>query len=136
MTTVTPKRKELPDGGATVKPFAQAIAESLARLQSAHGGKALAAHFDGREGREVACSTVSRWISEPTRFPAVFVPVLAELDPAFRAYVVRSLFTSELVAAVQDPHALGKDAEALRRKLERQFLDLAYGPGRMGERYA
>jgi len=107
--------------------MAQAIAESLARLQRSLGGKSLVSYFDGREGAEVAQSTLSRWISEPRRFPAVFVGVLAELDPAFRAYLVGALFVSDLVGAVTSHETPAAETDALRHRIERRFLDLAYG---------
>lgn len=63
------------------------IAASLTRLRAERGGKSLAACFDGREGKEVAESTVSRWIADPGRFPAVFIPVLVEIDAPFRGQI-------------------------------------------------
>lgn len=121
----------------TVKAsMAQAVSASLAWLQGEHYGKSLATYFDGRDGKEVAESTLSRWISEPSRFPAVFVPVLAELDPEFRSYLLRSLFVGDLVAAVVTTETPPEAADAIRREMESRFLDQVYGHNRMGEHYA
>lgn len=87
--------KEAPRGhtvtqGETAAPwrdltFPQAIARALDELRSEAGRKALAPLFDGRDGREVAETTVSRWISEPTRFPAHCLPARVRLGAPVRA---------------------------------------------------
>ena len=69
------------------------------------GEKTVAGHFDGKDGREVAGSTVSRWITEPTRFPAHCLPTLAALHAEFRGYVfgylaVRLVSPGEVMSAL------------------------------------
>lgn len=70
------------------------------------GEKALASHFDGKDSREVAGSTVSRWRTEPTRFPAHCLPTLIALHPQFRSFVfghlaVRMVPSSEVLSAMK-----------------------------------
>lgn len=121
MTTPRNRRSDFTAADATVNTFAQAITESLARLQRMHGGKEIAAWFDGRDGAEVATSTVSRWISEPRRFPALFLPVLVERDALFRAYVFE-----HLVARISAPsniveHLSASAADEYRRVVAEQL---------------
>lgn len=89
----------------------QQVAHSLQGLQAQHGGKNLAEFFDGREGRQVAQSTISRWIADPVRFSATFQPVLVELDPSFGLYLLRSV-----------PVWMGLDRQVLEQ-LPRQTAD-------------
>ncbi len=116
----------------------QAISDALARLQAELGGKCLAEYFDGREGEAVAKSTVSRWIGEPRRFPAVFLPTLLELDPVFRDQVVGILFARWAAPreflqflAERDPQAAAVAAAAQEEMLRR----ILHGPGGRGETY-
>ena len=139
-----PVRTSPPD--LTVKSFtvpqptlAQLLSESIGRLQHELGGKVLAGYFDGREGAEVAESTISRWKSEPRRFPAIFLPTLLELDPVFRREVLR-LLMARLVApaelldfvAEKDPRAAATLAQAHEEIIRR----VLFGPGGRGEGYS
>lgn len=104
---------------ATVKNTVGAtISDSLRRLQDLRGGKDLATYFDGRENRQVAVTTISRWISTPRRFPAIFVPVLAELDPQFRAEFTQAMFASSLVPAQVMDKLPAEARQAFRRVIE------------------
>lgn len=131
-STVTPDTKALPWGGLALPC---AISRALAELRDEAGRKAIAPYFDGRDGREVAETTVSRWITEPFRFPAHCLPVLVSLHPAFRQFIFENL-----TARMNDSASIVKRlspsaAEEYRRALEERFLDAAFGgPGRAGER--
>lgn len=111
----------------------QAIAAALRALQADLGGKELAGHFDGAEGKEVAQSTVSRWIHRPDRFPAVFIPILCELSPSFQREHVRRIAAIGLLNFVEDLPAEHQDAvrEALRKRVESMTFEQV-APGRWG----
>lgn len=111
--------------------FGQAVSASLRRLQAEHGGKSLVDHFDGREGEEVAQSTLSRWISEPRRFPAVFLPTLVELDPLFRAQAFRLLTASLATDAAVVERMSAKAADEYRQAVEAVIVEQV-APGRWG----
>lgn len=116
--------------------FPLAISRALTELRDQDGRKALAPNFDGRDGREVAETTVSRWITEPHRFPAHCLPVLVALHPAFRQFLFEHL-AARMVAPAEIVKGLSKTAAAEYEKLlADRFLDMAYGPGRKGEHYA
>jgi len=123
-------------GEHALPSLAQAIASALKRLQVERGGKNLAGSFDGREGKEVAESTVSRWIGEPARFPAVFLPVLVELDEAFRVHVFQILAQRMTSPASVVREMSPKAAEEYRRVLDERFRRAAFGPGGAGEHYS
>ena len=138
--TVNERRKGFPDEQATVNSSllntGQMVSEALIRQQARLGGKNLAEYFDGREGQAVAKSTISRWISEPRRFPHVFALTLAELDPEFgreqlRIWVAR-LAGSDRVLLESDPAAAAVVAAAREEALRR----ILYGPGGRGESYS
>lgn len=120
----------------TVPPIGQALSASLARLQAEFGGKNLAEYFDGREGESVAVSTISRWIGEPRRFPAVFLPTLVELDPEFRADVLRlllgRLLSQDELLRELEPRVAAEVARAQDELLRR----ILHGPGGLGEAYS
>lgn len=141
--TVKGRRTEFPDGSheftdaiPTVKPnpaatFPQSISSALRRLQVERGGKDLASCFDGREGKEVAESTLSRWIADPSRFPAILLPVLVELDGPFRSLIFGMLAarsaTPEAVMQRLSPEA----ADEVGRAYQGIILEeAAGGPGR------
>lgn len=124
MVTVKTGERPLPSLG-------QALSESLRGLQARLGGKTLASYFDGRGGKEVAISTVSRWISDPTRFPLVFGPVLAELDPTFRTRAIKALFASEL----STPEVLSRISPAAATEYQRAVQAVVLeeiAPGKWG----
>lgn len=121
------------------RDLGQAISASLERLMVRFDGlKNLVEYFDGREGKAVAKSTVSQWMSDPGRFPAVFVPTLVELDPVFRSQVLRLLVARSVsqddvvrAAAARSPEAGQITADAFEEVARRAW----FGPGGMGERY-
>lgn len=119
----------------TRKPFTvtagQAISASLRRLQAEYGGKSLVDHFDGRDGEEVAQSTISRWISEPRRFPAVFLPTLVELDPVFRGEVFQILTASLATDSAVVERMSTKAADEYRHAVEAVIVEQV-APGRWG----
>lgn len=124
---------EFPGPGDTVNTFARALTESLERLQAAYGGKNLAEYFDGRDGESVAKSTVSRWIAEPRRFPAVFLPVLCELDPTFRSHVFQHLAARIAAPDRVLQHLSPAAADEFRRVVAEQlalFDDVRPAPAR------
>lgn len=115
--------------------FGQAIADALRRIQRAKGGASAAALFDGREGKEVAESTLSRWIGDPSRFPAVFLPVLVEYDTEFRAYVFQHI-AARMIQPAQIAEQLTPQArEEYERARDELTRRIWYGPGGLGERY-
>ena len=116
--------------------LSQAVAEALKQAQRERGGKSIAPFFDGREGKEVAESTISRWIGDPWRMSILYTEPLVRLQPAFGVYLFRSM-----------PVWMGTDAEVVVklspgareeyiRLMEERTLDAVYGHNRMGERYA
>jgi hypothetical protein len=112
--------------------FGVAIAAALKDLQRDLTGKNLSDYFDGREGKSVAESTISKWIAEPHRFPAVMLPVLATLHPGFRSQLFQLLGAAFSVPA-EIARELSPEASAeYQRILEKKFLDAVYGPGRAG----
>lgn len=116
--------------------LAQAVSDSLRSLQARFGAKSLAEFLDGREGQEVAVSTVSRWISCPRRFPSVFLLALAELDPVFARRFLHLLLArlagaTELLAEL-DPRIAATVAAAQEEMLRR----ILHGPGGRGESYS
>lgn len=115
--------------------FPQAISRALDELRVEAGRKAIAPYFDGRDGREVAETTVSRWITEPHRFPAHCLPVLVSLHANFRKFIFENLTARMNDSAEIVKRLSPKAAEEYRQVLEERFLDAAYGgPGRPGER--
>lgn len=121
------------NGETALPSLAQAISASVKRLQIEHQGKGLAPYFDGREGKPVAESTVSRWISEPDRFPAIFLPTLVELDPALRATVLRTLTASLATDAAISSRLSAKAAGEYRAAVERLIVE-EIKPGVWGRR--
>ena len=113
--------------------FPQAIAEAISRLQHERGAKDLAQYFDGREGRQVAVSTISRWISEPHRFPAVFLPVLVELDPELRAFVFQHL-AGRMVVSPEIQSRLSPGVAAELAKVQHALFLEEIAPGRWRKR--
>lgn len=109
----------------------QSIADALKELQQDLGGDVLSGFFDGREGKEVAQSTVSRWISRPDRFPAVFVPILCELSAGFQREHVRRIAAIGLLNFVEDLPAEHQEPvrDALRRRVEAMTFEQTT-PGR------
>lgn len=129
--SVNPRRTDFPD------TLGQAISAALKRQQAKQGGKELAGYFDGRDGKEVADSTISRWIGKPDRFPAVMLPVLVGLDKEFRAQLFQLLGASFSVPSDIIRELSPEAAAEYQKVLERRFLDACYGgPNRLGERYA
>jgi len=137
------REKELP-GPAGSLPYAspsfgQAIKYSLEELRDGYscpegkvpglGGKGVAALFDGREGQEVAESTVSRWISEPERFRAVLLPVLVEASPSFRSFVFQHIAARMTVPAVIARRMKPAAADEMARAVQSVIVEEA-GPGR------
>ncbi len=129
--------KHFPDAPAPL-PMAAAtlsacISASLTRLRSERGGKGLAECFDGRDGEEVAESTISRWIAKPRRFPAVFLPVLVELDAPFRSQIFQMLVaraaTPEAVMQRLSPEAAAEVGRAYESLIVEEI-----GPGKWGRR--
>ena len=109
--------------------FPQSISQALRRLQQELGGKNLASHFDGRDGREVAESTLSRWISEPTRFPAHILPVLVEMDGPFRAQVF-ALLTARLAVPEELMRRLSPEAAEQVARVTESLIVEEVSPGR------
>jgi hypothetical protein len=103
--------------------LSQSITASLRRLQGDLGGKTLAGHFDGRDGAEVAESTISRWISEPRRFPAIFLPALVEMDATFRGEVLRLLTASLATHEAVSARLSSKAATEYRAVVERLMVE-------------
>lgn len=141
--TVKGRRNDFTDESASVNgplsstkaipqaTFPQSISSALRRLQVERGGKDLASCFDGREGKEVAESTLSRWIADPSRFPAILLPVLVELDGPFRSLIFGMLAarsaTPEAVMQRLSPEA----ADEVGRAYQGIILEeAAGGPGR------
>lgn len=117
--------------------FPQAISRALDELRANDSRKALAPLFDGRDGREVGETTVSRWVTEPTRFPAHCLPVLVARHPQFRQFLFEHL-AARMVTPAEVLNGLSpKAAEEYQRLMEERMRDAAFGgPNRMGERYA
>ena len=107
----------------------QAISRALVSLQTVHGAKEVASWFDGRGGKEVALSTVSRWISRPDRFPATFLPVLVQAYPPLGRHLMRHLpiwlgIPDRVVTSLPP-----EQAEQVQREFERLVVE-EVGPGR------
>lgn len=108
--------------GHSARSFALALSDAIRRCQRERGGKDLATFFDGIEGTEVAESTISRWISEPRRFSAIYLPILVEIDAPFRAQVMEFLF-----ARMVTPEALmERIGESARREVSAAAQDIVF----------
>lgn len=84
------------DGKQGGESLPDAIRNAVRLAQRELGGKALGDYFPGPTGRPASKATISRWISEPYRFPAVHLPALASFDPRVFPAVVHALATPSL----------------------------------------
>lgn len=126
----TARSKELPETPETLPSgsltFGEAISGAVKRLRDEHGGlKVVAGFFDGRAGKEVAESTVSRWTTEPDRFPALLIPILVEISPWFRAYVFQHIAARMTVPAEVVKRMDAKTADAYSRAVTRSLEEIA-----------
>ena len=122
------------DGNDAPETFPQAISRALEdlRLPVERGGigvTRLCRCFDGREGETVAESTISRWISEPRRFPLLFGPVLMELHPGFRANAFRYLSATFVTPERVISRLSGPAARQVQEAVRALWVEEA-GPGR------
>jgi hypothetical protein len=113
-----------------------AIGDSIDALCRQHGGqKNVADLFVGKGGGAVDRTTISKWGSDPHRFPAPFVLILAKHDPVFRNVLVQSLRLLE-EAESDLVKSLSPQAQAEVRAVSDDMLRRwAYGPGGAGEHY-
>lgn len=131
--TVTSGETKLPWRDLT---FPQAISRALNELREASSRKEIAPLFDGRDGRSVAETTVSRWVGEPTRFPAHCLPVIVARHEPFQAHVFRYL-GAQMIAPPEILKKLSPSAaKEYQKALEEQMRRMAFGPGGAGEYYA
>lgn len=95
--------------------------EALERQGFKRGLKEFASYFDGATGSEVAKSTVSRWMSEPTRFPFWAALELARMDETFARHVLDFLMwqagLKRLLQSLDKP-----TRRAVRKHVEAQMV--------------
>ena len=96
-------------------------AEALERQAFRRGLKELASFFDGSNGHEVAKSTISRWQSEPTRFPLWASLELARMDEEFARALLNFLMWQAGLKRLL--HSLDKPTRrAVRKHVEAQMV--------------
>jgi len=131
--TVTTGESALPWRDLT---FPQAISRALSELKGENGRKAIAPYFDGRDKREVAETTVSRWITEPTRFPAHCLPVLVAVHEGFRSYLFQHMAARMTTPAEMMKRLSPATAKEYEKAFDEQMRRIAFGQGGAGEHYA